>query len=193
MYGMGKTMSMSWLALGYRLKYGNDVLICSNYGLLIQDFPFTNINQVAESYDKPIIFLWDEVQNDFPSTDRVFPKAIRKAFSLNRKGKGKMYYWASQDHELVHKTIRRLTIEYGQVKTILKRYTRIKWFTKLDYESLTTKLDVGKRMKIHPIRVQKFVQDDYIRSIYDSFGEDNGEKLLHDENSIDEDIKIVQL
>lgn len=178
MYGQGKTMVMSKLALDYRNKYGNNILICSNYGLAIQDFPFLDIKQVAVNYEKPIIFLWDEVQNDFPSTDKVFPKEIRQALSLNRKGHGKMYYWASQDHELVHKTIRRLTIEYGQVKTLFHRYTRVRWFMSLDFQALTEKLDVKKRMKIHPIKKDSFIQTDYIRSLYNSFGVDNGEKLL---------------
>jgi len=178
MYGMGKTMVMSKIALDYREKYGENILICSNYGLAIQDFPFTDIKQVAVNYTKPIIFLWDEVQNDFPSTDKVFPKEIRQALSLNRKGHGKMYYWASQDHELVHKTIRRLTIQYGQVKTLFHRYTRVRWYQSLDFQALTEKLDVSKRMKIHPVKRDSFIQTDYIRSLYNSFGVDNGEKLL---------------
>lgn len=177
MYGCGKTVTMTKIALDFRRKYGDKIYICSNFGLSIQDFPFTKIEQTIKQYDKPIIFLWDEVQNDFPAQEKVFPKEVRQALTLNRKGNGKMFYWASQDHELVHKTIRRLTIEYGQVKTIMGRFTKIRWYKDYDYRALFEEVDINKKIKIHPFKTDKFIQSDYIRSLYNSFGWDNGEKL----------------
>lgn len=177
MYGCGKTVTMTKIALDFRRKYGDKIYICSNFGLSIQDFPFNSINQTVKQYDKPIIFLWDEVQNDFPAQEKVFPKEVRQALTLNRKGNGKMFYWASQDHELVHKTIRRLTIEYGQVKTIMGRFTKIRWYKDYDYRALFEEVDINKKIKIHPFKTDKFIQSDYIRSLYNSFGWDNGEKL----------------
>lgn len=177
MYGCGKTVSMTKIALDYRKKYGDKVFICTNFGLSIQDFPFNSLDQLILQYDKPIIFMWDEVQNDFPANEKNFPKEVRQALTLNRKGNGKMFYWASQDHELVHKTIRRLTIEYGHVKTIFGRITRIKWYHDYDYKILFENDDINKKMKIHPFKRDKFIQTDYIRSLYNSFGWDNGEKL----------------
>lgn len=177
MYGCGKTVTMTKIALDFRRKYGDKIYICSNFGLSIQDFPFNTINQTVKQYDKPIIFLWDEVQNDFPAQEKVFPKEVRQALTLNRKGNGKMFYWASQDHELVHKTIRRLTIEYGQVKTIMGRFTKIRWYKDYDYRALFEEVDINKKIKIHPFKTDKFIQSDYIRSLYNSFGWDNGEKL----------------
>lgn len=177
MYGCGKTVTMTKIALDFRRKYGDKIFICSNFGLSIQDFPFNSINQTIKQYDKPIIFLWDEVQNDFPAQEKLFPKEVRQALTLNRKGNGKMFYWASQDHELVHKTIRRLTIEYGQVKTIMGRFTKIRWYKEYDYRALFEEVDINKKIKIHPFKTDKFIQSDYIRSLYNSFGWDNGEKL----------------
>ncbi len=177
MYGQGKTMAMSKIALDFRKKYGNDIYICSNYGLLIQDFAFTDTNQLLEVYDKPVIFFWDEVQNTFPSSNKEFNPDVRRALTLNRKGKGKMFFWASQDHELVAKTIRRLTIEYGQVRTLWGRYTRVKWYLSDDYQRLFDQVNVDKKMKIHPFKKEKFIQNDYIRGLYDSYAWDNGEKI----------------
>lgn len=177
MYGCGKTVTMTKLALDYRKKYGDKIYICTNFGLSIQDFSFNNVVQTCQQYDKPIIFMWDEVQNDFPATEKNFPKEIRQALTLNRKGNGKMFYWASQDHELVHKTIRRLTIEYALVKTLFGRLTRVKWYHDYDYKVLFEENDINKKIKIHPFRREKFVQTDYLRSLYNSFGWDNGEKL----------------
>lgn len=179
LYGCGKTMSMTKIAYDYRKKYGEQVIICSNFGLKLQDFAFNNINLVIKQYDKPIIFFWDEVQNDFPSTDKNFPREVRQALSLCRKGNGKMFYWASQDHELVHKNIRRLTVGYGLCKTILNRYTKIKWFRPIDYAKYFDQTDFKKRLKIHPYKKQKFVQADYLRDLYNSYGWDNGEKLVN--------------
>ncbi|KJZ87131.1 MULTISPECIES: hypothetical protein [Clostridium] len=177
MYGCGKTVSMTKIALDYRKKYGDQIYICSNFGLSIQDFQFTDIKQTCTQYDKPVLFFWDEVQNDFPATEKNFPKEVRKALTLNRKGNGKMFYWASQDHELVHKTIRRLTIQYGLVKTIGKRYTRLRWYLECDYYRLFDENNFDKKRKIHPIRTLKFIQTDYLRGLYNSYGWDNGEKL----------------
>lgn len=177
MYGQGKTMSMTYLATQLRKKYGNSIYICSNYGLLIQDFAFESIEQLIKQYDKPVVYFWDEVQNDFPATEKVFPKSVRQALTLNRKGNGKMIYWASQDHELVHKTIRRLTIEYGETRTLFSRYTRIKWYRKDDYQRKFEELDINKKMKIHPFKKDKFIQTDKLRNLYNSFGWDNGEKI----------------
>ena len=177
LYGMGKTITMSKIALDLKDKYGDKIYLCSNFGLSIQDFEFNDIAQLIKQYDKPIIFLFDEVQNEFPSTDKVLPKGVRQALSLNRKGHGKMIYWASQDSELVHKTFRRLTIEYLEVKTIFKRYTRIRKYRALDYSNLISQVDYKKRMKIHPVSKSSFIQSDYIRSLYNSYGWDNGEEL----------------
>jgi len=177
MYGSGKTMTMAYLALKYRKKYGDKIYITSNFGLAIQDFAFNDLEQLTIQYDKPIIFFFDEAQMEFPSSDRVLPKPVRQALSLNRKGNGKMIYWASQDEELVHKGFRRLTIEYLQVKTLFKRYTRIRTYLAMDYEQMRAEVDVNKKRKIKPIWRESYIQSDYIRSLYNSFGWDNGEKL----------------
>lgn len=177
MYGCGKTVTMTKLALDYRKKYGDEIYICTNFNLSIQDFAFTNINQTVKQYSKPIIYFWDEVQNDFPAQEKVFPKEIRQALTLNRKGNGKMFYWSSQDHELVHKTIRRLTIEYGLVKTIFGRLTKIKWYKDYDYQRLFEENNLDKKIKIRPFKREKFIQTDFLRLQFNSFGWDNGEKL----------------
>lgn len=180
MYGCGKTVTLSKIGLDYRKKYGKDVLITSNFGFKLQDFPFTNLSQMVEKHDKPIIFLWDEVQNQFPATDKNFPETVRSALTLNRKGNGTMFFWSSQDHELVHKTIRRLTIEYCLVKTLFGRYTTMRWFTALDYAYLFEQVNWEKRLKIHAFKRRSFVQTDDLRELYNSFTMDNGEQLEKD-------------
>lgn len=178
MYGCGKTVTMTKLAYDLRCKYGDNIYITSNFGLSIQDFPFNSIDLLTKQFDKPVVYFWDEVQNDFPATDKNFPRPVRQALTLNRKGNGKMIYWASQDHELVHKTVRRLTIEYLQVKTIFKRLTKVKTYDSYDYQLLFEENDINKKIKIRPIRRFSFVQSDKIRNMYNSYGWDNGEELI---------------
>lgn len=183
MYGQGKTMAMSYIATKFKKKYGDDIYISSNYGLAIQDFPFNDISLLSKEFDKPVVFLFDEVQNTFPSNERNFPRSVLKSLTFNRKGNGKLIYWSSQDHELVHKAFRRLTIEYGQVRTIRKRFTRIRWYLPADYQSLFEQNNYDKKMKIHPIKKDKFIQTDYIRNLYNSYSFDNGE-ILQDEKGL---------
>lgn len=177
LYGAGKSVTMAYLSIKYRKKYGDKIYITSNFGLKTQDFAFTDLSQLTKNYDKPIIFLFDEAQMEFPSTERILPKPVRQALSLNRKGNGKMIYWASQDEELVHKGFRRMTIEYLQVKTLFKRWTRIRTYLAVDFEQQRNEIDVNKKRKIKPISRESFIQTDYIRSLYNSFSWDNGEEL----------------
>lgn len=177
MYGSGKTVSMTYIAQDFRNKYGNDILISTNFGCALQDFQFISREQLITNYDKPIIFLFDEVQNTFPSSMHNFPKEMREALTLNRKGHGKMFFWASQDHELVHKTIRRLTIEYGVCRTFFGRLTRVAWYTSLDYYQKYETVNVDNALKISPFKTVWFVQSNDLRSLYDSYSYDNGETI----------------
>ena len=62
-------------------------------------------------------------------------------------------------------------------KTIFGRYTKVRWYRDYDYKALYEEVDSNKKMKIHPFKKIKFIQSDYIRSLYNSYGWDNGEKL----------------
>ena len=78
MYGCGKTVTMTKIAIDYRNKFGNDIYICSNFGLSIQDFPFTSISQTIEQYDKPIIFYGMKFKMIFLQLKKFFLKKFVK-------------------------------------------------------------------------------------------------------------------
>ena len=67
--GHGKTISMSYELLSLRQRYGNDIYIFTNYGFDYEDKPFDNWRMLLDEYDKPAVFAWDEVQNEFNSRD----------------------------------------------------------------------------------------------------------------------------
>ena len=88
--GYGKTMAMSWELLELRKKYQDKIYIFTNYGFKEEDKPFDNWRMLLETYDKPAIFAWDEVQNEFNSRDfKNFPVELLTLLTQNRKGHGK--------------------------------------------------------------------------------------------------------
>ena len=168
--GQGKTLSMTAELMGLRAKYGDDIYIFTNYGFKQEDKPFNNWRMLLETYDKPAVFAWDEVQNEFNSRDfKNFPIELLTLLTQNRKGNGKRIYYTAQRYSRVDKVFRELSFLVGDCRTIMGRYTRVRWFDTEDYEMLQSTPDVNKRMKIKPRRVDKFIQTDLIRDNYDSY------------------------
>lgn len=168
--GFGKTMAMSKRLLDYRKKYGDDVIIMTNYGFSYEDKPFTHWKQLLEEYPKTVIFAWDEVQNQFNSRDyKNFPTDLLTLLTQNRKGNGKMILYTAQRWHRVDKVFRELTTLCHQCKTRMGRLTGVKSFLWEDYEQLITTTNVKSKMKIHPRKRDVFIQTDFIRNCYDSY------------------------
>lgn len=168
--GQGKTLSMTAELMGLRKKYGNDIYIFTNYGFKQEDRPFNNWRMLLDTYDKPCVFAWDEVQNEFNSRDfKNFPIELLTLLTQNRKGHGKRIYYTAQRYSRVDKVFRELSFLVGDCRTIFGRYTRVRWFDTEDYEMLQSTPDVNKRIKIKPRKVDKFIQTDEIRDNYDSY------------------------
>ena len=168
--GQGKTLSMTAELMGLRAKYGDDIYIFTNYGFKQEDKPFNNWRMLLETYDKPAVFAWDEVQNEFNSRDfKNFPIELLTLLTQNRKGNGKRIYYTAQRYSRVDKVFRELSFLVGDCRTIMGRYTRVRWFDTEDYEMLQSTPDVNKRIKIKPRKVDKFIQTDFIRDNYDSY------------------------
>ena len=70
--GYGKTMAMSYELMKLRKKYGENIYIFTNYGFKQEDKCFDNWRMLLETYDKPAIFAWDEVQNIHKFHTNVF-------------------------------------------------------------------------------------------------------------------------
>lgn len=168
--GYGKTMAMSKRLLDLRRRYGDQIYIYTNYGFSYQDKPFDDWHMLLVTYDKPCIFAWDEVQNEFNSRDfKNFPTELLTLLTQNRKGHGKMILYTAQRWGRVDKVFRELTIWAYECKTIMGRLTSIKGYDWEDYEMLLNNTDVNKKMKIHPRDKQKFIQTDFIRECYNSY------------------------
>lgn len=168
--GQGKTMSMSWELMNLRKKYGDKIYIFTNYGFKQEDKPFDNWRMLLETYDRPAIFAWDEVQNEFNSRDfKNFPVELLTLLTQNRKGNGKRIYYTAQRYNRVDKVFRELSFRVGDCRTIFGRYTRVKWYDTEDYEQLQGSYKVEDKMKMKSYKQDKFIQTDEIRECYDSY------------------------
>ena len=157
--GYGKTMAMSWELLELRKKYGDDIYIFTNYGFKQENKPFDNWRMLLETYDKPAIFAWDEVQNEFNSRDfKNFPVELLTLLTQNRKGNGKRIYYTAQRYNRVDKVFRELSFRVGDCKTLFGRYTRVKWYDTEDYEQLQNSYRVEDKMKLKCYQKDKFIQ-----------------------------------
>lgn len=168
--GKGKTMALSYQLDKYRQRYGDKIYITTNYHYAKQDFPFTTWKQLLESYDKPLIVAWDEVQNEFTSRDfKNFPVELLTILTQNRKGNGIQLLYTAQRWERVDKIFRELTHYAIQCNTIFGRLTTLKYYYWEDYVQLQSTPAVQLKMKIRPTKKIKFVQTDKLRNSYDSY------------------------
>lgn len=169
--GKGKTMALAELGLRYRQKYGDKIYIVDNFGFKYSDWHFDSSDwkELLIEQDKPVLYLFDEVQNIFNSRDfKNFPTELLTLLTQNRKGNGKMICYTAQRWARVDKVFRELTHKCYECKTLFKRLTITKGYDWEDYEMLLSQTDVSRKMKIHPSRYS-FIQTDQIRESYDSY------------------------
>lgn len=169
-WGGGKTVSLSKYLTDQREKYGDKIYICTNYGFSGEDFPLTHWKKLIPEYDKPIIFGYDEMPNEFFSRNyRDFPYDLVKVMTQNRKGNGKQIVGTAINYGDVDKLIRNMCSHVIECKSAwFGRVTKCRKYTKEAYEQYMNEVDVMKKRKIPCIK-SKFVQTDALRSSYDSF------------------------
>ena len=170
LYGQGKTMALTEYLTRMRKKYGDKIYISTNYGFKGEDFPLTTWQELLTEYDRPVIFGYDEIQNEFNSRDyKNFPYELVKLLTQNRKGHGKQIVGTAQRFTRVDKTIRELCTHVVECKKAwFGRVTKLKKYDVEDYEMFLNEIDVMKKHKI-PCQRYSFIQTDELRNSYDSF------------------------
>ena len=168
--GTGKTMAMCRELSRLRKKYGNKILICTNFNYLDQDFVFSDWRQLTQVYDRPLVVAWDEIQNEFNSRKfKDFPISLLTQLTQVRKGNGIRILYTSQRFGFVDKNFRALSGFACDCHTILGRFTVVKQYDCMDYEDLQNTVTVDRKMKIKPIFAFAFIQTQKLRDSYDSF------------------------
>lgn len=169
LYGGGKTMALSHYLSKMRKRYGNKIYISTNYGFKEEDFPLLSWKELLTEYDRPVIFGYDEIQNEFNSHDyKNFPYELVRLLTQNRKGNGKQIVGTAQRFIRVDKVIRELCTHVVECHTLLGRWTFLKKYDAEDYDEMLHQVDVVKKHKV-PSRRSSFVQNDKLRDSYDSF------------------------
>lgn len=170
LYGQGKTMALTEYLSRMREKYGDKIYISTNYGFKGEDFPLEKWEDLLTEYDRPVIFGYDEIQNEFNSRNYMnFPYELVKLLTQNRKGHGKQIVGTAQRYMRVDKTIRELCTHVVECKKAwFGRVTKLKKYDVEDYEMFLNEIDVVKKHKI-PCQRYRFIQTDELRDMYDSF------------------------
>lgn len=170
LYGGGKTIGMTRELYRLRKKYGNDIYIFTNYGFKLEDRSFYDWKMLLHVYDKPAIFAWDEVQNEFNSRNfKSFPTELLTLLTQNRKGNGIRLYYTAQRWARVDKVFRELTTLCAECKSRIPRFTSVRWYHWEEYEQLTSTTNVDSKMKVKSRKRDMFIQTDMLRNLYDSY------------------------
>lgn len=168
--GKGKTMAMCNKLREYRIKYGNQIYIMTNFHYNDQDFPFNSWRDLLKTYDKPLVVAWDEVQNEFNSRDfKDFPIALLTVLTQVRKSNGIQILYTAQRWHFVDKNFRSLSFGCYECNTFLGNLTVARLYDPVDYDNLCNQSDFKKRLKIHPKMTDSFLQTEDLRNCYDSY------------------------
>lgn len=166
--GAGKTLALTYLLNKYRKKYGNRILIATNYKFKNQDFQIQSWRDFTKKYDLPIIFGIDEIQNEFESTKwKTFPMPVFNEFTLSRKNR-KMMISTAQELGRVDIRIRQYSNTILYIRSIFKRFYYIQYHDRLDFELSQVSGKTNKRSFSKPKFTEWFIAHDEIRNLYDT-------------------------
>lgn len=165
--GRGKTISMVEYLDRMRRRWGDRILIFTNFGWAHEDGPLTDWRQMLQVYDKPVIWALDEVQLTFNSRNwQSFPPEMVTFLTQNRKwGQGAQLVATAQSFARVDKVFRELTHYVIECRTLGGRWTFQRAFETQDY------MDGQDPQRGRPRRRAwrySFVQTDRLRAQYDT-------------------------
>jgi hypothetical protein len=168
--GSGKTMSLVQYLDEQRRLYGDKIYIITNFYYAGEDEHLTCWDIIVKEYDKPVIFAWDELQNEFNSRNyRSFPIRLVHELTQNRKGNGKQIVYTTQTFSAVDNNFRNLTSKVVDCRTYFGRLTKCRYYRREFYEARIESKSIDRKIKIKPLSKKTFIQTDYLRSRYDSF------------------------
>jgi len=168
--GAGKTMSLVHYLDKQRRKYGDEIIIITNFFYAGQDAHLTDFNVLLPEYDKPVIFAWDELQNEFNSREyKKFPQRLVHELTQNRKGHGKQVVYTTQTFTAVDKNFRSLTSTVVDCRTYFGRFTSCRHFKREFYEARMESKAIDRKVRIRPVKKERFIQSNFLRSRYDSY------------------------
>lgn len=168
--GAGKTMSLVNYLDEQRRKYGESIKIITNFYYAGEDAHLENWEMLLTEYDRPVIFAWDELQNEFNSREyKKFPIQLVHELTQNRKGHGKQVVYTTQTFSAVDKNFRSLTTKVVDCRTYFGRLTTCKYYRREEYEARIESKALNVKRKIKPLKTEQYIQNDFLRSRYNSY------------------------
>ena len=171
--GSGKTIGLVYMLETYRRVYPKCKIV-TNFGYIHETEPFTSWKQLTDpdylNGEDGLIVGWDEIQNDFSSTDfKNIPDSFLHLVTQQRKQKI-CILGTSQVFTRTLKALREQCFQVGECRTFMGRWTRCKFYDASDYSAYAESGSDPKKRKML-IRVSKisFIQTNTIRKLYDSY------------------------
>jgi hypothetical protein len=172
--GSGKTLALCERASKYREKWGNHVLIGTNFYWSGQDFALQSwkqIDRLPEYGNLPVIIFIDEIQKEFASSAyKDFPPTlfdvIGEARKLNLRIEATTQYFRFADNkfrEYCH------TITEANNFLHKNRLFHTITYDKDDYTRKEATKDNQFPPKLDPVREHWFVADDEIYNMYNTY------------------------
>lgn len=165
--GSGKSIAMTEYLERMRKKYPN-VMIVTNYGYKYQNREFVDWKDFFDIRNGTdgVIFAIDEIQNEFNNQSwKNFPEELLSEITQQRKQKVKIVATA-QVYEDVVVQLRRQAFHVIDCMTFANRWTITTCYKKRDYEKALNYTD--GTAKVRKMWRKSFIQDDYIRDLYDT-------------------------
>ena len=166
--GAGKTMAMIEYLERMRFKYPNAKIV-TNFDYIHQDYQLETWRDILNirNGEEGVIFALDEIQNEFSNTKwKDFPEWLLREVTQQRKQRVKIV-GTSQVFTRVVKQLREQCFEVVECRTLFGRWTFTKAFDAEEYNSVVD--DPEKKMKLRRLWRRNFIQDNYIRNLFDSY------------------------
>ena len=159
--GSGKSMAMTHYVNLLKAQYP-DLIIMTNYDLLIQDFNLDTWQPIVGYHGKPLCACFDEISLWFSNRNYVnFPPDFLRTIVQNRKER-RVILGTCQQINMVDKQIRRQCTEVRKCRTLFGCLTIVWRFS----PRFTSDGDIG-----HLINkgIYAFIQTEDLRYQYDTF------------------------
>jgi GTPase SAR1 family protein len=169
--GAGKTLLMNKYLYDFKEKYGDNILVASNYRTPLADFQISGWQDFLKDYPKPIIFAIDEIQNEFMSRNwQSFPEKVFYEFTQTRKNQ-KMMIATAQYYDFVDKAVRFYSDRIIEPKGYFNRFYRVKEYDNLTFErkTLQERSGLSKKLIDPPLNSFWYIGHDEIRNLFDTF------------------------
>lgn len=165
--GYGKTASMVEYLERMRKKYPKAIIL-TNFNYKYEHMKFEDWHQfydVRNGLDG-VIFAIDEIQNEWESTKwKDFPETLLSEITQQRKQRIKIIS-STQVYTRMVKPLREQTFDVIECRTLANRWTFMKSFDALEYESVISQPALKNSLKRNWRR--SFIQTDKFRDLYDT-------------------------